>query len=199
LPATARFRVAADRVTAFQPADTASAVAYAFETLKQVSGQVLGQTPTQWSIVFDPENLRVHFRTSRNPQVRSVDFSKLDFSCGTPVQMLDVHSPLSGDINDKLGRFNFEANLRHTLNFLEKRGGVELSPLEVEVLERGVTSFPCHPQAAAHQEEKNLFLSPLVGWAALTLLHRLWPVGVIVVLGVAALVVWRRKARSQRR
>ena len=193
-----RFGIAADRVTDFQPGDAPSAVAYAFETLDRASGQATGSTPTQWSIVFDSENMRVHWRTSRNPQVRSVEFARLDFDCSTPVEMLDIHAPLSGDVSNELGRYTFKANLQYTLNFLEKWGGTELSPLEVEVLERGVTSFPCERPAPPYREETKLMVSPLVGWAALALLHRLWPVGVVVGLGVAALVVWRVLARGRR-
>jgi hypothetical protein len=193
-----RFGIAADRVTTFEAMDAASVVAYAFGTLDQASGQATGGSPTQWSIVFDTKNLRVHWRTSRNPQIRSVEFAKLDFACGTPVEMLDVHAPLAGDVSDKLGRYTFEANLQYTRNFLEKWGGTELSPLEVEVLERGVTSFPCERPAAPYQEETGRLVSPLLGWAALALLHRLWPVGVVVGLGVAALVVWRVRARGRR-
>jgi hypothetical protein len=193
-----RFAIAADRVADFEATDAASAVAYAFDTLDQASGQATGGTPTHWSIVFDTENLRVHWRTSRNPQVRSVDFDRLDFTCGTPVEMLDVHAPLSGDISDKLGRYTFEDNLQHTLNFLEKWGGIELSPLEVEVLERGLNSFPWERPTAPYQEETKLVLSPLVGWATLTLLHRLWPVGLILGLGAAALIIWRPRVRRQR-
>jgi penicillin V acylase-like amidase (Ntn superfamily) len=193
-----RFGIAADRVTAFEATDPASAVDYAFETLAQVSGQATGGSPTQWSIVFDTQNLRVHFRTSRNEQVRSVDFAKLDFTCGSPVRVLDIHAPLSGDISQDLDRFTFEANLQHTLGFIEKYGRIELSPLEVEVLERGLTSFRCEKPAAPYQEQKKLLVSPLVGWAAMTLLHRLWPLGAIVGLGVAALVIWRVQARDRR-
>jgi len=185
-------------VTAFQPGDAPSAVAYAFETLNQASGQATGGTPTQWSIVFDTENLRAHWRTSRNPQVRSVDFARLHFACNTPVEMLDIHAPLNGDISDKLGWYTFGANLQHTLKFLEKWGGTELSPLEVEVLERGLRSFPCEQLAAPYQEEKRLMVPPLVGWAALALLHRLWPLGVVVGLSVVVLVVWRAQTRGRR-
>ena len=185
-----RFGIAADRVTAFQPGDAPSAVAYAFETLNQASGQATGGTPTQWSIVFDTENLRAHWRTSRNPQVRSVDFARLHFACNTPVEMLDI--------SDKLGWYTFGANLQHTLKFLEKWRGTELSPLEVEVLERGLRSFPCEQLAAPYQEEKRLMVPPLVGWAALALLHRLWPLGVVVGLSVVVLVVWRVQTRGQR-
>jgi len=194
-----RFDVAADGVTDYQPRDVPSAVAHAFEILDQASIPPTAETPTQWSIVFDTKNLRVHFRTSRNPQARSVEFAQLDFACGTRRHMLDIHAPLSGDISRKLGRFRFRAILQQTLNFLEAWGR-DMSPLEVEVLERGVTSFPCGRMAAPYQEEGQLAVSPLVGWAALALLHRIWLVGLVVVCGVAALVlvVWRVRARGRR-
>jgi penicillin V acylase-like amidase (Ntn superfamily) len=186
-----RFGIAADRVTDFQPVETPLAVDYAFEILDRTSGQATGGSPTQWSIVFDTQNLRVHFRTSRNPQVRSLDFAKLNFDCGSPVQMLDVHAPLPGDISDKLGQFTFDANLQHTLNFLNKWENMQLSALEVEVLERGLASFPCERTAAAYQEESTRVIPPLVSWVALALLYRFWPVGIILGLGVVALAVWR--------
>jgi hypothetical protein len=190
-----RFGIAADRVPGFQPADAASAVAYAFDTLDQASGQATGGTPTQWSIVFDTANLRVYWRTSRSPQVRWVDFARLDFTCGTPIEMLDVHAPLSGDVSDTLGRYTFVANLQHTLSFLDKWGQAGLSEFEVEVLERGLEAFACERPAAPYQEEKGRLLSPVVGWAALALLHRYWPILLALGLGLAALVVWRRRAR----
>jgi penicillin V acylase-like amidase (Ntn superfamily) len=190
-----RFGIAADRVAAFQPRDAPSAVAYAFDTLDQASGQMTGGTPTQWSIVFDAETLRVHFRTSRNPQIRTVDFARLDFDCRTPVEMLDVHAPLSGDISDQLGRYTFEANLQATLNFMEKWGG-DISPLEVEVLERGIGTFACEHPVPPYQGEREMLLSPVVAWAALALLHRYWSAGIVLLLGVAALVAWRVRRSS---
>ena len=186
-----RFGIAADRVTGFQPGEAQQAVDYAFEILDRASGQATGGSPTQWSIVFDAQNLRVHFRTSRNSQIRSLNFAKLNFDCGSQIRMLDVHAPLSGDISDRLGQFTFDANLQHTLNFLNKWGNMQLSELEVEVLERGLASFPCERPAAPYQEESTRMVSPLVGWVALALLYRFWPVGIILGLGVVALGVWR--------
>jgi choloylglycine hydrolase len=191
-----RFGMAADRVTHFRPGDAPSAVAYAFETLDQTSGRATGGAPTQWSIVFDTANLRVQWRTSRNSQLRSVDLTKLDLDCGTTARMLDVHAPLSGDVSERLDRHTFRANLEHTRNFLAKYGRPQVSPLELEVLERGIGSFSCGP-AAPYQEERQRIISPLVGWAALALFHRLWPLVVIVGLGLAALIVWRVQGRRR--
>jgi penicillin V acylase-like amidase (Ntn superfamily) len=193
-----RFGIAADGVVAFQPGDPPSAVAYAFEVLDQASGQATGGSPTQWSIVFDMENLRVHWNTSRYPQLRSIDFARLDFACGTPVEMLDVHAPLAGDVSDQLGRYSFAANLHHTLNFLDKWGGTELSPLEVEVLERGLATFPCERPSAPYQEARARLISPLVGWAASALFHRLWPLASVFGLGAAGLATWKLRSRGRR-
>jgi len=191
-----RFGMAAERVTGFQPGDAPSAVAYAFDTLHQTSGQATGGAPTQWSIVFDTENMRVYWRTSRNPQLRSIDFAKLDLACGATAHMLDVHAPLSGDVSDQLERYTFQANLEHTRSFLAKYGRPQVSPLELEVLERGIGSFSCGT-AASYQEERQRMVSPLVGWTALALFHRLWLLVVIVGIGVTALIVWRVQARSR--
>jgi choloylglycine hydrolase len=194
------FGIAGDRVTNFQPLDTPTAVAYAFDTLDQVSVEKnTGAGITEWSIVFDMENLHTHFRTSRNPQVRYVDFARLDFDCGSPVEMLDINAPLTGDISNKLDRFSFDANLESTLSYLQTVDGFEASAFEVEVLERGIESYSCGRKTLQYQAEKELLLPPIVGWMILALLHRYWPVGIVLLLGVAVLVGWRVRERRRRK
>jgi hypothetical protein len=143
------------------------------------------------------ENLRVHFRTHSNPQVRYVDFARLDFDCDTPVEMLDINTPLAGDISDKLDRYSHDANLESTLNYRRKLRGPEVDAFGEEVMARGFESFACERTVLQYQEEQERLLPPVVGWAALAVLHRYWPVGVVFLLGVAVLV-WRRvRARRQ--
>jgi penicillin V acylase-like amidase (Ntn superfamily) len=191
-----RFGIAADRVTSFQPDGGQEAVAYAFETLKQASGQATGGAPTQWSIVFDTDGLHVHFVTSHNQEMRYLDFADLDFDCGPRAEMLDVHAPLSGDVHQALESYSFEDNLRHTLHFIDKWEG-DFPPLLVEVLERGFQSFPCEQRAAPYQEESKRLIPPVVGWAVLALLYRIWPLGIVLGLGIVAVVVWRQMARRR--
>ena len=76
---------------------------------------------------------------------------------------------------------------------------MEISPLEVEVLERGLTSFRCDPAAPPYQEERTRTLSPLVGWAALALLHRLWPLALVAGLAAGLVVTWRVQVHRRRR
>jgi penicillin V acylase-like amidase (Ntn superfamily) len=194
-----RFGMAAERAAAFEPGDASSAVAYAFETLDLVSGQATGGTPTQWSIIFDMHQLQVYFKTNRIPQIRSVDFSNLDFNCGKPLQILDINAPLTGEVSDDLGPLSFRSNLARTIAFLEQWGesDLELSNFEVEVLERGVSSFACRPAAAFYQDARTQIIPPLAGWVALALLHRYWPIVAGIGAGGIVLVAWRMRARSR--
>ncbi|HEV2845554.1 MAG TPA: linear amide C-N hydrolase [Thermoanaerobaculia bacterium] len=80
----ARFGRAAARVGAYTGGEP---VAYAFETLAQVAQGDY----TQWSIVYDLPAGRVHWRTQKNPRVRSVALADFNFSCGAPVKILDIH------------------------------------------------------------------------------------------------------------
>lgn len=132
-----RFATAADAVTSFRPTNSQSAVEYAFDTLEQADNRW-----TVWTIVFDAENLQVHFRTKWNPHIRSIDLGKLDFTCGTEVQMLDVHADLSGDIGDDLETYSHDASLDHYVNVLEQLG-LGSSRDQLESLLRQLERFSC--------------------------------------------------------
>jgi penicillin V acylase-like amidase (Ntn superfamily) len=137
-----RFAIAADGVTSFQPTDSQAAVEYAFDTLGRASIPDLIPDLTVWSVVFDAENLRIHFRTQWNPQIRSIDFSRLDFACGTPVQMLDLHADLSGDISDDLETYSHDASLDHSADMF-KLLGLGISRRQTEALLHYIERFPC--------------------------------------------------------
>jgi penicillin V acylase-like amidase (Ntn superfamily) len=133
-----RFGAAADRVQGFDPQGARSAVDYAFDTLEQVGDPWW----TQWSIVFDAENMRVYFRTRTNRQIRHIDFDTLDFACGTPVKMLDLHENLSGDVSNDLVAYSHEMSFDHMANFVEK-WGLDISVQWIETSLRRMERFPC--------------------------------------------------------
>ena len=188
-----RFAIAADSVTGFEPTSAESAVKAAFDTLADVA-----RHDNAWRIVFDPANLRVHFRTNRNPQIRTVDLARLDFSCDAPILVQDIHADLSGDISDAFSPYSHRAGVQHTIAFLDRYTRVEYSPLEIEILLRGMTSFPCREDAAVGQasappalEDGNLLLSPLVLWAGLAVFHWVWPVWVLLTALSLGYLIWR--------
>ncbi len=188
-----RFATAADSVASFEPTSAEAAVEAAFNTLAAAA-----RNDTAWSIVFDPANLRIHFRTNRNPQIRTVDFAKLDFSCDAPILVQDIHADLSGDISDEFAPYSHRAGVAHTLDFLNQYTRVQYSPLEIEVLLRGMASFPCRKDAPMGQvgaaptlEEGNLLLPPPVLWAGLAILHWVWPVWALLTALSLAYLIWR--------
>ena len=183
-----RFATAANRVKAFEPSKP-DAVAYAFDTLKAVSRE-----DTVWSFVFDPANLRVHFRTNDNPNIRYVDFSSLDFSCKTPVKLLDVHTDLSGDVSDDFVAYTHQASFTHTRNFFSQYQGVSVPPLLADTLLWGLESFPCQDGDISTQADLVLYhplIPPTVGWAGLMILHRVGPFWILLVVLSLAFVIWR--------
>ena len=82
-------------------------VLYVFETLTQVAQ---GEH-TQWSIVYEIDRGRVHFRTRLNQQVKSLTLASLDFSCGSPVLALDLNQNQPGDVRAQLKPYTRDANL----------------------------------------------------------------------------------------
>jgi penicillin V acylase-like amidase (Ntn superfamily) len=117
-----RFQIAADLVTKYKSTNSEPALSYAFATLKEVEGSI-----TQWSIVFDTENIKIYFRTKTHPEVRYINLQDLDFSCKTPIKMLDVHEKLSGDITHQLTPYSSKLHFNHALHAWNK-WGVNINP-----------------------------------------------------------------------
>lgn len=53
---------------------------------------------TRWSIVYDLGAGEVYFKTDTNEAIRRFTVTGFDFSCRTPVKILDVTAPGSGDV-----------------------------------------------------------------------------------------------------
>ena len=184
-----RFTMVANRLEAFEPSSSDEAVAYAFDTLAAVSRQ-----DTVWSFVYDPVSLRVHFRSNHNPHIRYLDLSSLDFSCRTPVRLLDVHADVSGNVSDVLVAYTHEVSLNHSISFFTQYEGARLSPFLVDALLRGMESFPCVDDDISMQPDLVLhrpLLSPPLIWGGLAVLYRVWPFWVPLVVLSLAFVIWR--------
>jgi hypothetical protein len=188
-----RFITAAEWVEDFEPAGSEEAVAYAFDALAAVSVE-----DTVFSVVFDPVALRFYLLSSRNPQVRYVDFAELEFSCQAPIRMLDAQAAGADDISGDLIEDSHGANLEHELSVISSMWQVDYSPFTIETLLTGVESFSClegNPSALAspalYVETHPPRLPPLVTWTMLMLLKRLWPVWLVMGLGSLAFVARR--------
>jgi choloylglycine hydrolase len=117
-----RFTRAARSIRAYPTTKNGDPVAYAFTTLADVAqkkGQATSGAPagfppatiTQWSMVYEIDALRVHFRTEIAPTIKSLSLTDIDFSCATPVKMLDLNEATEGDVRARLLPYTREANL----------------------------------------------------------------------------------------
>jgi choloylglycine hydrolase len=103
-----RFARAAQGVRDFEGVPGERAVETAFGILADVSQGAM----TRWSIVYDIGELRVYFRTFDNATIRYVDLGDFDFSCRSPVTILDIQAGVEGDAKDHFKPYSRAANFR---------------------------------------------------------------------------------------
>jgi len=65
---------------------------------------------TRWSVVYDLGAREVHFKTEGNRAIRRLALAGLDFSCATPVKMLDLAASGAGDVGGTLVDYTMAAN-----------------------------------------------------------------------------------------
>jgi choloylglycine hydrolase len=81
-------------------------VDYAFDLLANVAQK----HSTQWSIGYDQRRGRIYFRTRKRPELKSIDTTVLDYSCGSPVKVLDIDLKSSGDVTKEFKNYTPGAN-----------------------------------------------------------------------------------------
>ena len=102
--AAGRFATAACMLDSYDDQDPVDCV---FSILNAAS-----QESTLWSLVFDARDLRLHYFTKRNPEIRSVTLHDFDLSGDSPFQVLDLNAPGSGDVASGVKPFTHEENAR---------------------------------------------------------------------------------------
>lgn len=105
-PAGGRIHTVAMRLKQYRATVSGDAVAYAMETLNQVSAGEF----TQWQVVYDQHARVAHWRCGPDETVRRLDLKKIDFSCERPTAALPVKRLLAGDVNRHLTAFGVQDN-----------------------------------------------------------------------------------------
>jgi penicillin V acylase-like amidase (Ntn superfamily) len=128
-----RFCRAAILVEKYNPTNEKETIEYANKILKEVEAKVTTWTKVKhffgsflpasyWKIIYNTKEKIVNFSTYDSPDGKHLDLKKLDFSCKTSRKILDLNSPVSGDILDKLQDYSTQANrdlLSKTMIFIE--------------------------------------------------------------------------------
>jgi len=113
-----RFATVADMLKEYDTKISKSAVDYAFDILKNVGG--VGAMATEWSVVYDIKNLRIHFRTLENQKIRHINLKSFDFSCKKPVKVFDIQADQSGDVTKKFIDYTQQINQQVVRNAFKK-------------------------------------------------------------------------------
>jgi penicillin V acylase-like amidase (Ntn superfamily) len=127
-----RFARAASRAVSYRAG--VDPVQYVFDTLHEVAQGKLAAAPappahvTQWSIVYDIDSLRIHFRTRAHAAIKPVALVSLDFACVSPVVGIDVQQPASGDVLPRLRAFTGADNLALVRSTWSQTGMLKLTP-----------------------------------------------------------------------
>ncbi len=101
-----RFVCAADRVRKYSSSPRRSIVDYAFDTLNS-AGQ--GDN-TKWMIVYDPKNMKIHYKTCMCKKTRTIHVSDCDFDSKTPVQAISINTTHIGLLNPYFSHYDTDLN-----------------------------------------------------------------------------------------
>ena len=137
-----RFACAAKMLEAYSQGIPKEPEEYSFEILKNVAWSAKREkwtTNTQWSIVYDIKNLRIHLKTRENPEIRHIDLKSFDLTCQNPVKIMDINAQLSGNISDKFMDYTRQANRKMVETAFNKT--VYLPKLPEKVFDR-IADYP---------------------------------------------------------
>jgi len=85
----------------------------------------------------------VFFKTYSHPGFKYFDLRDFNVSCRESVQMLDIQTPLSGDVFPFFQDVTFEAACDHFRHFMNSWQGVNPSQNEIENEIRYYMNFQC--------------------------------------------------------
>lgn len=149
-----RFVRAAHMLKRYDPEVHTSAVDYVFSILGNLSSKL-----TRRSYVVDIRNGAAYFRTGSHPQICHFSLNSFDFSCDTPVQILDLNARYSGDVTDKFHDYTYQENRRIAGSWVNHVLQMHPDRTEKDRVETGLT--PEHIDRYARYPELSLKKSDL--------------------------------------
>jgi len=129
-----RFITAADMLEDYESGTSEPPIDYTFNVLSNMAWWV----PTQWSIAYDVQQRRISFHTLTNESIRYFDLSAFDFSCLTPVRVLDIQEDLSGNVEGDFIEYTYEINL----SLIDKTIPAEMFPEFTEEVREVYAHYP---------------------------------------------------------
>lgn len=103
-----RFAKACGMIEEYDPSKHGNTVDYSFRILSSVSQGAY----TRWSIVYDMKALKIFFRTSDAPEVKTINMNEFAHDCSVPVMFIDINFPYGGNVSSSMLAYNYRANRR---------------------------------------------------------------------------------------
>lgn len=119
-----------------------NAISYVFETLTKV----VAAPHTKWSIVYDIANREIWYGSYKSRALKHISFENLDFSCESPLLMLDVNTQIQGDVEKHFKPYDHDTNMRLLKNICESYK-LDLSQKDADVFIAYIESFECSEYA----------------------------------------------------
>ena len=133
-----RFAGALTRCQSYDPVAEPDAIGYAFGTLVDM----VAAPHTKWSLVYDIAKREIWYGTAVSRPVKHISFKNLDFACEAPLLMLDVNTPLEGDVEKSFIPYDHDINL-NVFRTLCQRYEIELSEQDATGFMQHIESFEC--------------------------------------------------------
>ena len=151
-----RFIVTANMLREYGTDSLVSPLDYSFRILEETSwkerisiGKLNIKMETKWSFVYDVNRLQIYFRTNDNQNLRIINLKSFDFSCSTPVKVLDINKPLSGDVTEAFSDYTPQINNKFVKNIFKKTPYPFIYGLNFKffyhLIKSGFSEFPEHP------------------------------------------------------
>ncbi len=100
-PKSGNFIIASDNVKKYDNIE--NIINYSFRTLSISSEPIR----TQWTVVFDLNDLDIHFKSLGNKNIKIITLKNFDFDCSSPTKMLDI----SNDSAENFMDYNYSSDV----------------------------------------------------------------------------------------
>ena len=106
-----------------------------------------GESYTAWNIVYDPENLKIHFRVFDKAGIHTLDFSDFSFECQSGPRYLDLEDVGSKDLKKDFAPLTPRQNTRlvkRTFAIFKKNNFMaDMPDMYLDILGNHPASFKC--------------------------------------------------------
>jgi choloylglycine hydrolase len=101
---------------------------------------------TKWKIVYETKSRQIRFRSLASKSVKQIDMNHFDFSCSTPVKVINLNTSFSGDITKKL--INYQTQINRVL----VTESILNTPMFVDVPASVIEALALHPESTICME-----------------------------------------------